>query len=433
MPYRLQYNRPTLPARARRRWQSRMGLCLYLMAGSTALAQWLPHWSTLILRPSAALDVYVPALYRVTEDELYVATQVSSSVSAGLTRLDAQGLIQWSVPGNAALGLVPADAQTLVLGGAPVSVLHRASGTLLRELQVKGIPAALGLDSAGNILLLTTAGHDFVVQRWTLQGLPLPSWRLPIGAQTTRADAIVADADGGAIIAGRGAVIGGGYVTARFDREGALVFRDTELGDLGNPLSPALLRLDRDQQIVVGGSPESAFGVAHARIWRLSPSGQRLATWTAPRHDVLLWNGAVQIQEATNGDWLVLLNQICGHRLLRIDADLGQTRWDSGRLEGHPVDLVHGADGRSLVSASSQGCGSGPSRQVEIDHAGRVCRTQTRADLQAVKPTRNAAAWVYAGITRFIPGVGQDAVAESWDALGACDHSILLEDGFEPP
>lgn len=69
-----------------------------------------------------------------------------------------------------------------------------------------------------------------------------------------------------------------GFQTVMLDGDGNTLWSDNEFGSFGAVLGPGFVRFDANGDVVVAATSESTCGLHQTRVWRLSPTGDRL--WT---------------------------------------------------------------------------------------------------------------------------------------------------------
>lgn len=424
-----------------------------LTAPAGAQTAWEPAWTT-TWQATGAFATHPDVLRRADDGTLFIGIEAArtSGVRAGVLRLDADGTPGWfherpdlpATPGDVVL---LADDRVALVGGftAPfVRTIDATDGSLAWETGVAG--AVLWVEPSyyqtrqlaqvpgGDLLMRADDGADLVVPRFTAAGQPLPSWHWSTGLDVATADTIAALPDGGAIVAGRADFIGGGYRTVRFAADGSLVYADTELGDLGNPLGPAWLATTPDGAALVVASPETRLGAPGAMAWKIAADGTRL--WTRTLSD--------QSQTATTfTSWATALGPDGGlHvavvgmpqvlRLVRVDASTGTTRSDvASAVPGLPMAQAVAPNGRSLLVGYAHiqgGGGRTHATMAEFDADGALCRQRSPLpNLGSLGAVVGAAeGWTVVGTSD-----AGSVVVQRYDADGACGEKLFAED-FEP-
>ncbi|MBX3698939.1 MAG: hypothetical protein KF811_14095 [Dokdonella sp.] len=431
-----------------------------ILFASAALADWQPVWSTPWQHPTPFHSAS-PWRVRVAADGATFA--VVDAVHDGLAhialmRFEDDGQFAWlqehAAASVAGIAFVGAD-RVAIAGddgnvGAPIYIrLHDvASGALIWEHHAAGgrsvadagtdTPQVV-VDASGNLMVLASDHGDFVVIRLAADGTPLPTWRRSVDASAdVLATALVALADGGVAISGRGRILGGGNITIRLDALGQEVFTDVEVvGPF--PYGPAFLGADGDGNLVVAAAQETANGSPLAQVWKLSPSGQRL--WTRILPNPLGPTSASSpggFALTANGDALVELDEGAGarFRVVRLAAASGEVLWDShAPIGGTPSTMALAANGRLLVGGSAPiGGGHVRGRIVEFDASGEPCRVSMETGaFSSVAVAPGAKGWAMLGATTFVQGLGNEAFASRFDADGPCSAGDpLFADGFEP-
>jgi hypothetical protein len=426
-----------------------------------AQAQWLPQWTTLWEYPDP-FHTASPLLVRVDADGATFAVvdlTHHSLAHVALLRFDADGSLAWARE-DTGFGL----GGLVLMSGGRVAIAGRNDG-FLTPVYVRVYDALSGdlawqrdagdgltfdslfgtqqmaLDASGNLMISAADNHGFVVIRFDSNGNALPTWQHAIGSlDGISAHSIVALPDGGAVVSGQGGFVHGGIVTVRFDAQGNEVFTDVELGDLGNPLGDALVALDTGGNVVVASSLESSSGVAIARVWRLSPDGQRLWTKVLP-HPASPLNGTGigegGLQLAANGDPLVVVDMGFGpFRLVRFAALTGEYVWNvNAPIGDFPTGLSQAPNGRLLIGGYETIPGNLRTsiRLAEFDSNGTPCRiVATDNQLVLLQTGASATGWSVLGSTEYVDGVGNDAVLYRYDADGPCTLSDqVFANGFD--
>jgi outer membrane protein assembly factor BamB len=296
----------------------------------------------------------------------------------------------------------------------------------------------LVVDAAGNLMVLASDHGDYVVIRFDAEGNALPTWRRTIDLDgDVLATAIVPLPDGGAVVTGRGRILGGGNVTVRLDAQGNELFTDVEIvGPF--PYGPVYLGVDSDGGVIVAAAQETTSGVPRAQVWKLSPNGARSWTTIVPNPggptSGMSIGGFVL---ATNGDPLIEADAGAGSvfRLVRLDGMTGAVVADfSAPIGGTPSSLVLAANGRVLVGGDAPiGSGHVSGRIAEFDSSGEPCRIAGNLNLfSKVDGSAGDTGWSILGATSFVQGVGNDALATHFDSEGACTLADrVFSDGFE--
>jgi outer membrane protein assembly factor BamB len=356
---------------------------------------------------------------------------------------------EWLAASVAGIAFVPRGRIAMTghtHAGAPiyVRVYDAATGDLVWDREV-GVGERFGesgyydfqqlvVDANGNLMILTSENGDYVVMRLDPDGNALPTWRSTIDSkQSVVASAILALPDGGAILAGRYSGHGG-YVTVRLDAQGNEIFRDVEPGEIGSTLGPSFLLLDADENVVVAGSPESTFGLPHARVWKLSPTGTRLWTKGTPNPDA---SRAAQLKVsafASNGD--ILIGVDSPFRLVRLAAATGDVIWDvKATIDGNLRTLALAPNGRVLAGGYKWIEGKPNGRIAEFEASGRLCRVAESVEpFTEIGAAANGDGWSELGTTRWVESAGNDVLLRKYDADGGCtlpEH--IFVDDFERP
>lgn len=429
------------------------------LTAHVADAQWVPQWLGTWQHPEPFRGAS-PADLRVAADgTVFAAIDVThhGRAHAALARFDADGNFVWlrehEAPSIAAIELLAGGRVVLVGDSATagmrifVRVYDGASGNIVwqRESNLgrlgfdeRRTTRHLAVDANGNLLVLANDGGDFVVIRYDADGNALPSWRYASGDETVTGSYVIALPDGGAIVTGQGHSLGGGYKTVRFDAQGGVLFVDTMLGDIGNPLGPSYLAPADDGGFVVAGAPESSFGVPEAQVWKLAADGARAWTTVIPNPHAPSSLDIGAFAALPNGDVLVAAADVIDtrFRLVRIDRASGAVLRDStATIGGTPTTLTLAPNGRGLVGGFTFANSSGTvtARIVEFDANGAPCRLD--ADLamfSGVAASPGADSWTVLGGSAFVAGTGNDAFALRYDATGVCTvGDAIFANGFE--
>lgn len=430
------------------------GLWLTCLAAAPVGAHpaWEPAWTT----TWAAQDAFAtfPGLLRRADDgALFVSFEAARSggTRAGLLRFDNGGTLGWvheRPDGTARFDdvVLLADHRVAGVGGftAPfVRTIDADDGGLLWESAASGAvlwvepsffqTRQLAQTPAGDLLMRGDDGTDFVVPRFDAAGQALPAWRWSAAANVATADSILALPDGGAIVAGRGNNIGGGYRTVRFGADGGILYTDTELGEIGNPLGAAWLATAADGATLVVGSPETQLGTPGVMAWKIGADGTRLWTRVLSNQSQLPttftgWSPAL----GPNGELRIAVHPPEVLRLLRIDTATGATLGDvASAVPGLPMAQAVAPNGRSLLVGYAFVPGGGGrtyATMAEFDAGGALCRQRSRLpDLGSLSAVVGGTeGWTVLG-TRDTGSV----VVQRYDADGACGENLFADD-FEP-
>ncbi|HUD41110.1 MAG TPA: hypothetical protein VMR06_03845 [Dokdonella sp.] len=429
------------------------GLLLALLTGSAgAHPAWEPVWTT-TWNAADASATFPGVLRRADDGALFVGVEPlrSGSTRAGVLRLEADGTVGWvherpDRPGPPADVVLLADHRVALVGGftAPfVRTIDALSGALVWEAGASDAvlwvepsffqTRQLAQTPAGELLMRADDGTDFVVPRFDASGQALPAWRWTAADEVATADSIVALPDGGAIVAGRGDTIGGGYRTVRFGADGGIVYTDTELGEIGNPLGAAWLTTMADGAALLVGSPETHLGTPGVMAWKIGADGSRL--WTR-----VLSNQSQQSSTFTgwtpvlapNGDLRIAVHPPEVLRLLRIDTATGDTLSDvASAVAGLPMAQAIAPNGRSLLVGYAfipGGGGRTYATMAEFDADGALCRQRSRLpDLGSLSgAVAGAEGWTVVGTSD-----AGSVVVQRYDADGACGENLFADD-FEP-
>lgn len=424
--------------------------CLAIPVG--AHPAWEPAW-TISWAAQDAFATFPGLLRRADDGALFVSFKAarSSGARAGVLRLDNDGTLDWvheRADGSADFDdvVLLADHRVALVGGltAPfVRTLDADDGGLFWESAATDAvlwiepsffqTRQLAQTPTGDLLMRADDGTDFVVPRFDASGQALPAWRWTAADQVATADSIVALPDGGAIVAGRGDNIGGGYRTVRFGADGHVVYADSELGEIGNPLGAAWLATTPDGAALLVGSPETHLATPGVMAWKIGADGTRL--WTRVLSDqsqlpatftgwapVLAPNGALHIA--------VYPPEVL--RLLRVDTATGATLSDvASAVPGLTMAQAVAPNGRSLLVGYAfipGGGGRTYAAMAEFDAGGALCRQRTRLpDLGSLSAVVGAAeGWTILGTS----DTGS-VVVQRYDADGPCGENLFADD-FEP-
>jgi outer membrane protein assembly factor BamB len=428
-------------------------------AASAANAQWQPQWSTAWQHPETFHSASPLRVYVGADGATFAAVNVVHHAinHVALVRFNADGGFAWtqehvasSLAGIACFG----TDQVAIAGdgGAAdtpvyVRVYDAATGELLWNREAGGgrtkvdaqveMPQ-LVVDAAGNLMVLASDHGDYVVIRFDADGNALPTWRRTIDLDgDVLATAIVPLADGGAVVTGRGRILGGGNVTVRFDAQGNEVFTDVEIvGPF--PYGPAYLGVDSEGGVIVAAAQETPSGVPRAQVWKLSPYGARLWTTIVPNPGGPTSGMSIGgFTLAASGDTLIEADGGAGSvfRLVRLNATTGAVVADfNAPFGGTPSTLALASSGRVLIGGDSPaGGGHVSGRIAEFDSSGEPCRIAGNLNLfSKVDGSAGNAGWSILGATSFVQGVGNDALAIHFDSDGACTLiDRVFSDGFE--
>lgn len=429
--------------------------CFLLLVASRASAAWTAEWSSTWQHPEPLHAATEAAVLRGADGAVFAAVHVVHHATghATLVRFDADGAFEWlreSVGGETIAMTELAGARTVVVdgdGGDGATIRIRAyegasgdpawSDTTRTGRFGRGA-RRVARSSDGGLLVGSSSGGDVVVLRYTAAGVPLPDWHWSSGQPFVCADDLVALPDGGAVVAGRGVAIGGGYLAVRFDADGKVVFTDREDGDLGNPLGLARVEPAADG-IVFAGAPESSSGVFQARVWKVRADGERAWTRVAPNPAGPLASLDVAGLVVHDADVFAAIAGPPqeGFRLLRLDAADGSVREDANAIvTGTPTDLVRTPAGRLLVGGFdfADSMGHVAARMAEFDAGGRPCRASDALGYASgVAAVADGAGWLTLGTSAWSNG-SSDALVARYDAEGTCDRGdAIFADGFDPP
>jgi outer membrane protein assembly factor BamB len=443
-----------------KRWFRKSIALLMAAAASAANAQWQPQWSTAWQHPETFHSATPLRVCVGADGATFAAVNVvhHSLNHVALVRFNADGSFAWtqehvatSLAGIAFVG----KGQVAIAGdggtaNSPVYVrlYDAATGDLVWSREAGGgrtrvddrfETPQLVVDAFGNLMVLASDHGDYVVIRFDADGNALPTWRRTIDLDSdVLATAIVPLPDGGAVISGRGRVLGGGNVTVRLDAQGNEIFTDIEIvGPF--PYGPAYLGVDSGGNAYVAAAQETPNGVPRAQVWKLSPNGARLWTTIVPNPGGPTSNMSIGgFAMATNGDALIEADAGAGSlfRLVRLDGATGSVVSDfKAPIGGTPSTLALATNGRVLVGGDGPvGGGHVLGAIAEFDAGGEPCRVATDINLaSSVNAVAGSSGWSVIGVTTFVPGVGNDALAIHFDSDGACTLTDrVFSDGFEP-
>jgi len=428
---------------------------LFACLANSAYADWTAEWRGVWQHPEPMHSPSSVDVARSATGQVLAALGVGHHGinHAALARFAADGTFDWlreavsgETIGMAALG--DGSRAAIVDGsgadGARIQVraYDVASGDLAwsdatRVGRFDGGAHRTATASNGDLLVRASDGGDIVVLRYSADGTPLSDWRWSSGQALASADDILALPDGGAMVSGRGAAIGGGYLTVRFAANGAVVFTDREDGELGNPLGSPRLAAVSDG-IVVAGAPESRFGVFKAQAWKLSADGARAWTHALPNPAGDFGSLDITGIATRDDDVFVALagDPADGFRLVRLDgADGAVLRDAQGGVVGVPTTLVQATNGRLLVGGFDfiDSSGHVGARIAEFDAEGAPCRASANLGLHGgVAAAGDGDGWLTLGTGEWIDGIGSDALVARYDADGPCNRGeTIFANGFD--
>jgi hypothetical protein len=431
-------------------------------ASANALAQWAPVWTGIGEHPHPPPVRMSPVDLRIAPDGGVFAgidSTYQNAAHAGLIRFDSNGAFAWlnereefawtgasvellSSGRVAMIGETFLDEDRAVF----VRVVDGTSGELV--WQRESAVGRLWLDERhdtrqvaetpdGNLMVRLAQGGDFVVLRIAGDGTLLPEWRWTSGLESVFASDIAATPDGGAVVAGYGG-LQEGFRTVRFDANGRVIFDDVELGEIGNPLGPARVRIDTEGAAIVVASPETLHGVPGAMAWKIDPTGKRV--WTVELSDqssttTTFANGSVAL--APDDDALVVADNVPDPhmRVIRLEGETGAVALDyaSDVEASNTLTLALAGNGRVLVGGCASIPGSGgqvTSRVVEFTADGLPCRL-----IESTVPSAtHDAEWSADGWYMLGTEIGVGLYVRKYDATGPCDtgaDDLIFANGFE--
>ena len=424
------------------------------LVAASARAQWVPawigEWQYQPFPRSAA-----PAGVRVAGDGRSFALLDAAHDGQGhaaIARFESDGAFAWL---RERAGSFRMDARLMQdgriavvdqFGDVRVRVYDADGGIAWEDHSHAGLLAAgprrLAIGAHGDLLIPAIDGEDFVVIRYTPDGLALSAWRWSPGPEDLQVDDIIATPDGGAVVAGGGHPLSGGVLVIRFDAAGRVMFHDRELGDHGTTQGLQGLvsvGIDAGGDVIAASALENASGASQAQLWKIGPDGTRRWTRTLehPVHPsmVVLVGGFAL---AANGDALVAtdLGDYGALRVVRVEGQTGEPlRIGLAPIEGMPTGLAQAPNGRLLVTGiqfiDSQGHVG--VRVAEFDARPKPCRV---ADLDtryfSAVAAGSAHGWTLAAGT-LLEGISNDAHVLRYDADRPCAGDALFIDGFERP
>lgn len=430
---------------------------VFALAGALATAagaRWEPAWTgawqyAADPRGVAPMDVRVDADGRVFA--LFELAHDGEAHTA-LARFDASGAFVWlrervGLDGRG-MQLLPDGSVAVVDAFGPVvrvRVYDGDDGAVVWEDESQPGRIAAGtrqiaLGADGSLLVPAIDGDEVVVLRYAPAGERLPDWRWSPGPEDLQAEDIVAAADGGAVVGVAGDPFTGGFLVARFDADGQVVFHDRELGgrDGGTFNRRLFLAIDGAGEVLAQGALQNTLGDMQAQVWKIAADGSR--RWTRPLVDPVdarFATEAVGLVLDANGD--ALLAQQAGlderFRLLRLDRRSGAlVQSETALLGGTTHGLARAPNGRVLIAGTYyiDFQGHVGARVAEFDANLRPCRA---ADLGtryfSTVFEGGAQGWTGAAGTLFTDA-SNDAHALRYDAGGACEVSdAVFADGFE--
>ncbi|RYD15206.1 MAG: hypothetical protein EOP90_09705 [Lysobacteraceae bacterium] len=432
----------------------RLLLVVWCHVAAPASAQWTPDWIGEWQYESSPRSAS-PAGVRVAEDgRSFALIDVGHDGQghAAIARFESDGAFAWL---RERAGSFRMDARLMQDGR--IAVIDQFGDVRVRVYDADGAiawedhsqpgllaagPRRLAIGADGGLLIPAIDGEDFVVIRYTPDGLALPAWRWSPGPENLQADDIVATADGGAVIAGGGDPQSGGVLVIRFAADGGVLFHDRELGHHGTTHGfEGLVRVEVDgnDEVIAASALENVVGVSQAQLWKLAPDGTR--RWTRalenPGNPLMrVVPGGFAL--AADGDALVATDfGLSGPlRVLRTDGQTGEPlAVGLAPIEGWPTGLAQAPNGRLLVTGfdfiDSQGHVG--LRIAEFDAQLRPCRVANlETQYFAAAAEGGAHGWTLAAGTLF-EGVSNDAHVLRYDADGACTADALFTDGFERP
>ena len=433
----------------------RMLLLSCCLAAVPARAQWAPAWIGDWQYEPDPRHV-TPAGVRITaEGRIFTLLETvhDGQGHAAVARFDEGGAFAWlrERPGSFRMDArLMHDSRIAVVdqfGDVRVRVYDAEGAIAWEDHSQAGLLAAgprrLAIGADGGLLIPAIDGDDFIVIRYTADGLALPAWRWSPGPESLQVDDIVATSDGGAVIGGAGDPLTGGVLVVRFDATGRMVFNDRESGDHGTTLgfsSLVNLEVDGGGDVIAASALENAMGVAQAQLWKIGADGTR--KWTRalerpgdPLDRVMIGGFAL----AADGDALLVTDfgDYGPLRLLRADSATGDTlQVGVAPIEGMPTGLAQAPNGRLLVTGfgfiDSQG--QSGARIAEFDADLRACRVADLGDAYgSVVAAGSAHGWTLAAGGHF-HDVSNEARVLRFDADGSCDAAdLILADGFDAP
>jgi hypothetical protein len=443
------------------RWKQILRLALFAISGAifpAAHAQWLPEWTGVWQHPEPVRTAGPLRLQVAADGSIFAVVSVThhSVGRVDLVRFNHDGGFAWTREGTGSDfgGLVVTDGGRVAIAGNSsdfatvyVRVYDALTGNLVWQRDIAEGHTSddrrvdrqqMAIDTSGNLMVVVSAGHDYVVMRFDADGNALPTWRHTVGSgDGVTSFAIVALPDGGAVISGQAGFHGSGYVTVRFDAMGDVVFAHQELGALGNPLGSSSVALDGDGNFVLAASPESLHGQPLAQVWKLSADGVELWKRELPFGVKDLRTTMIGgFQLAANGDPLVVVNQFFGpFRLVRLAASTGEIVWDvNAPVGGVPQTLALAPNGRTVIGGYEHliGIPGGLTRMIEFDANGQPCRIASNSDqFRGVEFGASDTGWTILSSTESSAGVGE-AVVYRYDADGPCSlNDLVFASGFD--
>jgi hypothetical protein len=426
-----------------------------------ASAQWQPEWTGIGEHPHPPPVGMSPIGLQLAADGAVFAginATHQNAAHAGALRFDSKGTFAW-LNEREGLTWTTAGIERLSSGHIAivgesflgndrsvfVRVIDSETGGLVWEREV--VTGRLWFDEHdgtrqiveaenGGLLIRLAEGGDYIVLRFAPDGTRLPDWRWPSGHERVIAHEIVATADGGAVVTGA-AGIGEGFRTVRFDSIGGIVFADAELGEIGNALGKARVRIDGEGNVIVVASPETAHGVPGAMAWKIDPQGQRL--WTTELSDQASTTTTFDnwpVLLAANQDVLVVAGSVpdARMRVMPLAADTGNVAMnhDSDIDASRVLTMALAGNGRVLLGGyghfSGGVGGQVASRAVEFTADGQPCRSIEMTVASAV----HTAVWHADGW--YMLGNESDIglYVRRYDATGPCEApDPIFVDGFE--
>ncbi len=382
----------------------------------------------------------------------------SDSRRISLLRYEADGTLAWaqvdiagSWPGKP--DLMVADDGSAVLavvdphqGGLVVRRFDSVSGVVhwqhSRPLTGQSLNhgehgPVLAIDPASGHVRVAVAEHgDWLVLDYAPDGT---AGGEIVSGSPDRADipkAILADADGGVVVAGyeAGEKSAGGIRTVAFDAQGNPRYTDREAGDIGSLFIQVSISLapTQDGGVLVLAGPESTCGTFQSRLWRLDADGQRRWTTVWPENRCQSFE-PMSMSVLADGSVIVAAAQ--RFQLVRIDAD-GVMRWWRTWFEHNaiPGGAAVAADGRTRITGFEPGW-SGPGPRLlmtEWTVDGALCAVgEDRVVFGASAIDGVDDGWVVAASGASLRGQS-DAFSSRYPRLEACTADPLFADGFEP-
>jgi len=140
--------------------------------------------------------------------------------------------------------------------------------------------AALVVDAEGNGYVGCGKNDDMAVAKISSTGIVLWERQIPSPHPQEETTSLVVEPTGGVVAVGIAGSVGGGYITARLDPAGNVLWTLAYEGPIGNTLGPAFINRLSSGDYVIVGNPESTFGVVQYHLLRVSASGTLL--WDRP-------------------------------------------------------------------------------------------------------------------------------------------------------